>query len=193
MIILPSHKLCIITPPHTASRHLHKALCNPAIGGLYTLGPNPDNVIDHHFTQICSEYHDYKRVLVVRNPFGRATGLYRHYLWACEHMPETVKALGIAWDQFANYLAIDHFNKLDWLYRYTITRLINNTYYDHIIKYENLSSELNMLLGLEVEIPPKYEDSPVEYEEYYKDQQIRSWIFTWGYPDFWRYYPESLC
>lgn len=156
------------------------------------MGPNPDNVTDHHFTQICSEYYDYKRALVVRNPYSRATGLYRHYLWACSNMPETVKTLGISWEQFANYLAIDHFHQLDWLFRYTITRLINNTYYDFVIKYENLSEEINKILGIDVLIPPRYEDSPEDYGDYYKDAKVKNWIYTWGYADFWRYYPEFI-
>lgn len=188
MIVLPKHKLCIVTPPHTASRHLHDALCNDKIGGIRVVGLNPGNIIDHHFTRSCSEYSDYKRYLVVRNPFDRATGLFRHYQWACAAMPETIKVHGLSWYDFACSLAVDDFGRLDWLFRYTITRLIQDTHYDGIIHFECLENRIRELLGKDISLPSRYEDSPKEYLSYYEDEQIVSWILTWAYPDLWRYY-----
>lgn len=188
MIILPSHKLCIITPPHTASRHLHLALCKPEIGGLYTVGPNPDGILDHHVVKPCSEYYHFHRVLIVRNPISRAAGLYRHYVWACVNMPNTIKCSGLHWQEFAECLATDNYNKLDWLYRYTITRLINNISYDFVIKYEELSSQIDGLLGYHVDIPGRYNDSPEEYLQYYHDENTLTNIKIWGHPDIQRFY-----
>lgn len=194
MIILPNKKLCIITPPHTASRHLHNALCKPEIGGIYCIGPNPEGVSDHHYTQRCSEYYDFKRVLIVRNPLDRAIGLFLHYQWACENQPHTVEIKGLSWLQFTTAMLNDD-NALSWLYRYTISRLVRNESFDLIIKYENLILDISALLGFEIDMEPAYHPPHVRDEWYTIDADaIASWsnILRWGTPDFFNYYLDQL-
>jgi hypothetical protein len=75
LIVLEEKDLVIITPPHTASRHLHKALCGPPHNGRWICGPNPAGTWDHHVVVVPSEWQDLRRVLVVRNPMTRLVGL----------------------------------------------------------------------------------------------------------------------
>ena len=49
MIVFPSRKLVLATPPHTASRHIHQALCGDRYGGQTVWTPSPDGQnYDHH-------------------------------------------------------------------------------------------------------------------------------------------------
>ena len=68
MIVDEARKLVILTPPHTASRNLHKALCQPPFDCRWICGPNPAGFWDHHVVVVPSEWQHYGRYLVVRNP-----------------------------------------------------------------------------------------------------------------------------
>ncbi len=193
MIILPRHKLCIITPPHTASRHLHNALCTPKHGGIYCIGPNPEGVADHHYTQRCSEYYDFKRVLIVRNPLDRAIGLFLHYEWACQNQPLTIDLHGLNWNNFTTALLEDN-PRVSWLYRYTISRLVSGDTYDHIIKYPDLQQDISNLLGCSIEMEPAYHPPNIAKEWYASDSNgVAAWfnILKWSKEDFFSYFPED--
>jgi len=86
MILLERQKLVIVTPPHTGSGALHRILCKADIGGIWVNGPNPDGGIDHHYGAIHQGWkHDgYSVILLIREPYARKYGLYKHYVWWLE-------------------------------------------------------------------------------------------------------------
>ena len=86
MILLEREKLVIVTPPHTGSGALHRILCKADVGGIWVNGPNPDGGIDHHYGAIHQGWkHDgYSVILLIREPYARKYGLYKHYVWWLE-------------------------------------------------------------------------------------------------------------
>jgi hypothetical protein len=87
MILLEREKLVIVTPPHTGSGALHRILCKADVGGIWVNGPNPDGGIDHHYGAIHQGWtHDgYSVILLIREPYARKYGLYKHYIWWLEN------------------------------------------------------------------------------------------------------------
>tara|TARA_R110000744_G_scaffold63453_1_gene130580 strand:- start:4466 stop:5023 length:558 start_codon:yes stop_codon:yes gene_type:complete len=106
MILLQKQKLVIVTPPHTGSGALHKTLCTPEIGGIWVNGINPDGGIDHHYGAI----HDgwlqdgFEVITVIREPYARQYGIYKHYIWWLELQDLTVD---IPYEKYLNNVPID--------------------------------------------------------------------------------------
>lgn len=155
MIVLEDRKIVILTPPHTASGNLHRALCSPQFGGHWAIGPTPDGAgYDHHTTHLAEGWHDFKVALVVRHPLDRLIGLY-------EHHQETTRLAGwepIEWWMFVA-MVLERNADLSWFYRATISELIGDTRIDHVLRYESLDVELIGLLGERVTLAPGWVDA----------------------------------
>src|SRR5262245_27866248 len=117
MIVLPRHRLVIVTPPKTASSSLHECLCTSAFGGIFVLGPQGDGPgpYEHHTGWIPWNYTEYRIVIVVRNPYTRFLSLYDH---ACAYAQP-----GEEWPG-----SIDHFaaslweSDSHWFYRWSLSQ-----------------------------------------------------------------------
>lgn len=155
MIVLEDRKLVILTPPHTASGNLHRALCSSQFGGMWAIGPTPDGSgYDHHVTRIAEGWRDFKVALVVRHPLDRLIGLY-------EHHQEATRLGGwqpIEWWMFVA-MALEQHRDLSWFYRTTINDLIGTTNVDHVLRYESLDVDLIKLLGEPVPLSPGWVDA----------------------------------
>lgn len=143
MIVLEDRELVVMTPPHTASGNLHRALCAPSMGGFWAIGQTPDGKgYDHHVTQVSEGWRDFRVAVVVRHPLDRLIGLY-------EHHQESAKLNGwqpIAWWEFVAIVLSRH-PDLSWFYRTTISELIGDQVPDVILRYESLAADLEQLFG----------------------------------------------
>jgi hypothetical protein len=79
MIALLDKKLLILTPPKCGSTSLHTYLCQH-VDSVFIIGPQLDGRIDKHTGRIPFDFRNYKRYLVVRNPYTRFISLYKHHL-----------------------------------------------------------------------------------------------------------------
>ena len=76
MIVLPTQKLIIITPPKTASTTLHKVLCTEERGGIWVNGLSiGGRTVDHH---VVGQAPGYRLLMTVRQPLDRLGSLYLH-------------------------------------------------------------------------------------------------------------------
>lgn len=154
MIVLEDRELVIITPPHTGSRHLHKTLCSPAWGGIYVAGPAPDGIsFDQHVARVPEEWRTFRTALVVRNPRTRLMGLFRHHNW----WQQTKGLPDMRWADFIHFVARDDAGAVSWMYRFTISRLIQNLQFDSLIRFESLADDVSTLVGSDVKISPQYQ------------------------------------
>jgi hypothetical protein len=169
--------LLIITPPHTASGNLNKALCAPPFNGQLVLGPNPSIDHDHHNVYIHPAWKHYKIALVIRNPLTRLVGLWLHYEWSKINIVKT-------WEEFVQAVAADNNLKLSWFFRWTIARLLEPLRYSWVryLHYESLEDELQTLLSTPVKLPPAYHDKIV-LSEWYSNNAIRDMAIAWAQPD----------
>ena len=117
MIVFRKIKTLMVTPPHTASGNLVRGFCPPA---KCIEGPNPDGLIDHHFCRI-DRYLDYRKVLVVRHPYTRFVGLYQHYV---DSFCKPANIFPLDFNSYTEWILEDH-PDISWMYKYTITDLIN--------------------------------------------------------------------
>lgn len=74
MIIDTKNRWLLVTPPHTASRNIHRAMDDRT----WAIGPNPWGGPDHHIAWVPPDCAGFRRYLVVRNPFDRLIGMYCH-------------------------------------------------------------------------------------------------------------------
>lgn len=172
MIVFPEIKTLIITPPHTASGNLHRAFARK---GVWVEGPGPDGYCDHHFYSTHPQYFGYRKILVVRHPYTRFIGLYRHHLYYCE-------TEGIASYGFEEYLkrVLENDLSLSWMLRFTIVDLISYHLKKEvdasflkeefeIWKFEDLPK---LPLGLpEVEMNSRW----TNYPDYGHEEEINEW------------------
>lgn len=150
MIVFESQRKLIITPPHTASGNLHRALCCDRYGGRWVIGPNADGEADHHFAQLAPDWLDYDVAVVVRHPLDRAIGLYEHHKLATEkHNWEPTP-----WWMFAAMVCMKH-PDLSWFYRYSIFDLVGDDLIARatLLQFESLANDLSAFVGAAVTLP----------------------------------------
>lgn len=182
MIVLDDSQTVIITPPHTASGNLHRALCGPPHNGRWVCGPSPSGVWMHHVVDVPTEWRHYRRLLVVREPLNRLVGLWLHYSWAVRDGQVTSGRTDLTWPAFVLAVAEDHPGYLSWLYRWTITRLIEPVdRLDGTIRYERLANDLSGAVG-NVDLAPPYHASP-DLSDWFGDSRIRQLAEAWAQPD----------
>ena len=140
MILLEREKLVIVTPPHTGSGALHRILCKADIGGIWVNGPDPDGGIDHHYGAIHQgwEHDGYTVIFIIREPYARKYGLYKHYIWWLE-------CWGLAADvPYGKYLDnppknyIHQETQLQLYQRYELqgTQIVTTTEIDDLLAFE---------------------------------------------------------
>ena len=86
MIALPDKKLLILTPPKCGSTSLHALLCQQE-NSVFIIGPQLDGRIDKHTSRIPFDFRNYKRYIVVRDPYTRFLSLYKHHLLFNDYEP----------------------------------------------------------------------------------------------------------
>jgi hypothetical protein len=161
MIVMDDRKIIIITPPHTASGNLHKALCSPDFRGFWYVGPSPDDGSpDQHYAYIPNGKHHYHIALVVRHPLDRLVGLYWHYVYTCEFLEKLKKW----WDFHQFVMHVNNRNHdLFYIYRWSINRLVREAEsepeIDSLIRFETLQEDVNELIGEEVDLGVPYDNT----------------------------------
>lgn len=151
MIILPEHRLNLVTPPKCGSTSLHEALCrNPELRGIFVLGPSGDSgkfnrTICKHTIYAPMEYHNHDYVVVVRHPRDRFISLYYHYLrW---HKNDQ-----ISFEVYASRWRANVF-KGEWFYHFTIAMLIAELHTNfRIVDIEDMP-EFLAEQGINVKLP----------------------------------------
>lgn len=183
MIVIESKKIVIITPPHTASGNLNKALCTQA-GGQLVLGPNPEVDVDHHNVRIHPAWKWCRIAVVVRDPLTRLVGLWLHYEWALKQRRILSTNPISSWTEFVKAVAADESIRLPWLFRWTITRLIEPLRFTGLtyLHYETLINDLTKLLECQITLDAQYHDS-IKLEEWYADRDILKMATAWAQPD----------
>ena len=170
MIYIEDRNIVIITPPHTASGNLHRALCRDA---YWVIGPDPFNEesINHHCSKIHKGWHrrldeTLKVYIICRDPYTRLVGLFLHYEWS---QGKGLAKKYICWEEFV-YRSKD---KLNWMFNKTIAEFIKASGLENyeIIKYESLEEDLSKILGHEVSLPSKYHKL-VDFKEWYYDPKL---------------------
>lgn len=179
MILLNDIEIAIITPPHTASRHIHYELCSPYHGGQWVIGPMPDNPeeYDHHVARVPADCYHYQVYLVWRYPLERLVGLYEHSTW----YRRTVRHLDpLPWEWFVRQVAKNNTDVLSWLYKFTISMWLefyNNPQVDKIIRFDRLSQDLEAITHRPVNLqPPNCEHK--HWTEYYTKELVAT-VATW--------------
>ena len=196
MIYFPDKHMVIITPPHTASRSVHKALCSPEHEGIWVNGPTYHNIIDHHYARteglLGVVTHGNKPTdreievhVVVRNPYDRLIGLYLHHQWYLN----TKKGQDISWEDYINHNITDEPHKRDsrvyWIHRKTISDILRDNKISHdypvfsqeysLIRYEQLKTDLSNLLECQVDVGVAYR-KPSVLEEWYPSGELRDHV-----------------
>lgn len=150
MIVIEQQRKVIITPPHTASGNLHRALCRETIGGRWVIGPNPDGEADHHTSHLAPDWLDFDVAVVVRHPLKRAIGLYEHHKVATEKHDWQPTP----WWMFAAMVCMRH-PDLSWFYHYSVCDLIGPDVLDRAtpLRFETLASDVSAFVGQPVALP----------------------------------------
>lgn len=177
MIYLKKQNVSIITPPHTASGNLHRALCPKFGTWMEGNGPvdDPNEPPKHHLAVPVEGSQVY---YVCRNPLTRLVGLFLHYEWSQKN--ETQHGLKyMCWEEFVLNL-----NDLYWFFRVTLSQFIDAANLDDYktIRYETLESDVSEIVGETVVLPDKYHRliNLQEWYDYHEDccdilQIARDW------------------
>lgn len=144
MIVFEDRQLVIITPPHTASGNVHRALCNDQFGGRWCVGPNPDGEPDHHYATLATAWKDWQVAVVIRHPLDRMIGLYEHH----RLLSETEGWDPVPFWMWTGMVLSDH-PDLSWFYKWTITRLVAPDLLQQasLLRFESLATDLSGLIG----------------------------------------------
>jgi hypothetical protein len=148
MIVFPDQRLILLTPPHTASGHLHDYYCRPPspVPAFWVIGRPLDSVDywDHHVCRIAPGFDRYRVLVVWRNPEARLVGLYEHHQYWHENGPANAKLFPRL--SFPEYVALvaKQSPKLTWLHKYTIARLLrDNSVRPHgLVDFDDLEATL---------------------------------------------------
>lgn len=163
MILLVDQRICIVTPPKTASDLLHRTFCQSPWHGLAIVGEHsePGN-IDKHYPGIPNEAAHFKKVLIVRHPLDRLVSLYHHY---CR-----LRAFdGLSSPDFGCFVVLVAERSVAWMFHMTIGDLIGDFSPDVVIRVENLEDGLRNA-GLEVADLPHWVNQSFrkEWWEYFR-------------------------
>ena len=183
MIVIPSKQLLILTPPHTGSRVLHHVLCTQVPGAIWCNGTTPDGLIqDQHTMMICPEFKFFTRYLIIRNPYERIFALWQHLVEWCRYNGDGC----CSFKDFVKLVHEDCSERLSYMYRYTITRLLGDTEYQSTIDYPDLRVQIKSLFGVAIpEQPDKWRRELASYYDENTLKLVEEWanhdIVKWGY------------
>jgi hypothetical protein len=184
LIVLESKQLVILTPPHTASKHLHEALCCPPHNGLWVVGHNADGNVDHHVAIPSEPWRHFQVVCVVRNPLERLRGLWVHHLVYARRQGFPP----LLWPQYVAAVVTERWGVLpSFLDHFTIARWLHKTAVQDVIRFESLADELLRVVGSPVELAPGWTDDGEHplLEELYAETNpgVRFHAAAWSLPD----------
>lgn len=187
MIVLDDKKIIIITPPHTASGNLHRALCSPEHRAFWYVGPSPEDWSpDHHYSKVANGKKGHHTALVVRHPLDRLVGLWWHYVYACKYLSDLT-----TWWQFPQFVEEVAAGNMDlfYIYRWTMKQLVSGQRIDSLIRYESLQEDINKLIGTEVKIEPPYGNTAnrVPWQQMFRKQRTAQLAIDWSLGDFEAY------
>ena len=176
MLSYPELNKVIITPPHTASGNLSKALPKQH-GCILVMGPGPDGNVDHHYAQMSSSFDPATQVACVyRDPMPRLLGLWSHHCWYAETTGEWE---AVPWNTYVLWTAANSPN-LSWFYRWTIRKLLifAETRVDTFLRFDNLAEDIEAFTGLPVDLPPRNTEQKRVSDYWTQDHQLllREWI-----------------
>ena len=182
MILFPSQKIVLITPPKCASISLHVSL--PAYGGIQVYGPQGDDSsypIGPHTSHIPSHAQDYRAYVVYRNPYDRLVSLWYEFARYAMRQGKHVPAF-LAWVP----QALD--NQHSWFHSWNISRYVQGLDLEGHLDICTLNQGLAKLLGDEVQIPKLREshDRPAWKDLYNANllEIVHSWatadVRRWG-------------
>jgi hypothetical protein len=170
MIALEEQKIILMTPNKCASSTLHEVFCHSPWNGLYVIGPqgpwkscgfNAINVIGKHTTELCWEHKEWKKYIVIRDPFDRFISLWKHY---CKYHD-----VDVTLEQFVDLVVSwqgPEYYKM-WFYTWTIRDYLFNAPENVItIKQEILQNELEKI-GLKTELPKLHSSEREPWQTYY--------------------------
>lgn len=183
MIILPSKRIIICTPPHTASRHLHHAVCETGTGvpgAIWMMSPCPDGTtIDHHGVRMIADWEHWTQAIVVRNPFDRLIGLWWHLVDWCRFNGHGCNGF----DEFVEWVADDDHSRLSWMYRFTITRWLGELQPNRVLRYETLATDIVKLVDQTIDMKPPNARPRRSIEDHYNNPRTRELAVRWALPD----------
>jgi hypothetical protein len=176
MILLLERRICILTPPKTASDTLHRVFCaGPPWNGLALVGPH-HGVIDKHYPHVPAEADGFSVLLAVRNPLARLVSLWFHKS-RCERYD------GHGGESFARFCErLAEGEVQTWLWRTTIAELVGEQPIDGLLHVENLQADL-ATHGLQVaELPRHNVEWHKPWQAYY-DEWLLSIVAEWAAAD----------
>lgn len=183
MIYIEDKNIIVVTPPHTASRNIHRALGSEA---YWVIGEDPfeEDGINHHCTKIHKAWIRRKIIgeplsiyIVCRDPYTRLVGLFLHHEWSQE---KGLSQRYLCWEEF-----VYNRDNLNWMFNKTISQFISASGLENyeIIVYEKIEEELSNILETKISLPPRYHD-PIKFEEWYYDSTLLKHVNeTWAKDD----------
>lgn len=174
MIVDHQNREVIFTPPHTASRSLSYAYqARPECQVIH--GPNPEGRFDHHFCGVHSEWEDYTKIVIVRDPYARLVGLWFHL---CEY--HTYNGYGSP--SFEDYIkkCVTKPTDLYWLYWWPISELLR--YYKVSDAKTSTLQEFVTKRSIELPIQPATFRKP-DISAYWT-QELKELVNRFYYADF---------
>lgn len=139
MIINEVNKWVVVVAPGVVrNNRIHKTLAKIP-GSIWAVSVGVDEWVNNHSTTLAKPWKEYRRVMVVRNPYTRFIELFHHYnMW--QRIDKGLKA----W-RFEEFLG--ERKRLDWFYSQTINQWSANISPAEIVRVENLRDDLVARLG----------------------------------------------
>jgi len=175
VIVLMREQLVIVTPPHTASRNVHRALCSHQIGGYWVVGKwcNRQEFPDQHVAELSPEWKRFTVACVWRDPIQRAEALFRHYNWArrnLENKPD------MKWDRYVQHVLRGN-NPAIWeLFRWRIADFIRHIEVHYLLDFASIKRDLGELLGRDISIGQAYRNTASDVDG--------TGLIDWASPDY---------
>ncbi len=175
MIVLEAEKLLIFTPTGVSADAIHSKLCGKP-GKYWVIGTNSITWADEATTRIPVKWMQYRRALVVRNPYTRLLSLLDQYNQEREAIAEPVD-LG----SFCNDI-----KRLPWNYSQTVNQWAGSLQPYELIRYESINKDIKRVTGKGVRLNlPDYGDWLQRYSRLKPDLLI--WLYKYMSEDLLRY------
>ena len=179
MIVLKPERLLIFTPTGVNAKEIHRKLCGKP-GAYWVIGTNSITWADETTTRVPVDWMEYRRALVVRNPYTRMLSLLDDYNGQKED-GERLTELG----EFINDI-----KRLPWQYSDTINDWASSLQPYELIRYEYLNKDIKRVTGKGVRFNlPDYGDWLQSYSRLSPDllvwlyQHFDEDIIRYGYSD----------
>lgn len=136
VIVLEPENLLIFTPTGVNADAIHSKICSKQ-GSYWVIGTNSITWADEATTRIPVKWMEYRRALVVRNPYTRLLSLLEEYNQERDDLAGPVDLA-----TFSNDIG-----GLNWNYSETINQWAASVQPYEIIRYESLSKDIKRVTG----------------------------------------------